>query len=404
MISVADALARMTAFFDPLPAETVPLSNALGRVLAADVTAKVTQPPLAVSAMDGYAARHQDVRSVPVTLDVIGRAPAGAPFDGTVGEGQAVRIFTGGPVPDGADAIVIQEDTEADGDRVRVKEGAPAGRYVRPAGLDFSAGETGLEAGRILTARDIGLAAAMNVPALEVHRQPRVALLSTGDELVPPGGDPKPGQIISSNNFALAAFITACGGVPVDLGIAPDDETALVAAAEGARDADLFLTSGGASVGEHDLIQSALEPVGLKVDFWKVAMRPGKPLIFGHFGGVPFLGLPGNPVSSLVCAIVYLRPILDRMSGVAESAETLGTARLGIDLAENDRRQDYLRATLSRASDGDLIATPFAKQDSSMLSRLTRADCLIVRAPHAPAAKAGARVDILKLAGSRFNI
>jgi len=404
MISVAEALGRITSNFAPVAPELVSLDKGLGRVLAADVVARVTQPPAAVSAMDGYAVRAADLASIPVRLRVVGMAPAGGAYDGEVGPGEAVRIFTGGPVPAGADTIVIQENTTADDTSVEIREPAAAGTFIRPAGLDFRHGETGLRAGRALTARDIGLAAAMNVPWLEVRRRPRIALLSSGDELVNPGDPVGPNQIISSNGLALAAFVGACGGEAINLGIAADDEGTLVEMAAGARNADLLVTSGGASVGDHDLIQSALGGEGLAVDFWKVAMRPGKPLMFGHLGSTPVLGLPGNPVSSLVCATIFLRPVIERMLGLDRPDGPEETAALATDLPANDRRQDYLRARLSTDDSGDLRVAPFAKQDSSMLSRLARADCLIVRPPNAAPASAGARVPIIRLGGSLSNI
>ena len=306
-----------------------------------------------------------------------------------------MRIFTGGPVPRGADAIVIQEDTDADGDRVTVKAAVPDGHYIRPAGLDFSAGEICLKAGRILSARDIGLAAAMNVPWLMVHRRPRVAILATGDEVVMPGDPLGPNKIVSSNGLSLGAFVQARGGTPVQLGIAPDNRDALAAMAAGARGADLLVTTGGVSVGEHDLVHSVLSEAGLELDFWRIAMRPGKPLLFGRIGDTPVLGLPGNPVSSLICAIVFMVPALDRMQGVATAARPRHTVRLAVPLRQNDEREDYLRATLSY--DGEPRVTPFSRQDSSMVSRLAQADCLIVRAPHAPPADAGETVEILPL-------
>ena len=295
MIPVAEAVARIAAAFSPLPAETVPLAAAHGRVLAADVVARITQPPFAVSAMDGYAARAADVADPPTTLRQIGSVPAGARFEGTVGPSETVRIFTGAPVPDGADTIVIQENAEADGDAITVRAGAPAGRYIRPAGLDFRAGEVGVPAGRRLDARAIGLAAAMNQPWLTVRRKPRIALLATGDEIVMPGEPLGANQIVSSNTHALRAVVEGCGGEAIDLGIARDDEDSLVRLAAGARGADLLITTGGASVGEHDLIRDALKDEGLALDFWKIAMRPGKPLMFGTVGGTRLLGLPGNP-------------------------------------------------------------------------------------------------------------
>ncbi|MEE8188201.1 MAG: gephyrin-like molybdotransferase Glp [Kiloniellales bacterium] len=404
MISVAEALARITAAFKPLPAETVGLDAALGRVLAEDVIARVTQPPKDVSAMDGYALRAADVASVPARLKVVGHVPAGSAHEGVVQAGQAVRIFTGAPLPEGADTIVMQEDTETDGDDVIVKQSAPRGHYVRPAGLDFRAGEVGVAAGRLLSARDVGLAAAMNQPWLRVHRRPRVALLATGDEVVMPGDPLGPNQIVSSNGISLTAFVTACGGQAVHLGIAPDDVTGLKALVEGARGADLLVTTGGVSVGEHDLIRDALGETGLELDFWKIAMRPGKPLLFGRIGETPVLGLPGNPVSALVCATLYLRPAIEVMLGRRDEARPPETAVLGSDLEANDHRQDYLRARLAVDSQGRRVAKPFPRQDSSMLATLAQADCLIVRAPGAAPAKAGESVEILPLSGGALGI
>jgi molybdopterin molybdotransferase len=398
MIPVHEARQRILAAFEKLPPVLVPLGEALGRVLAEDVAARVTQPPVAMSAMDGYAVRAADVATVPATLRQVGAAPAGGAFDGAVGPGECVRIFTGGPMPRGADAVVIQEDTMADGAAITVREGVTPGRYVRPAGLDFKAGDVGIRAGRLLNARDIGFAAAMNHPWLKVIRKPRVAIISTGDEVVLPGDPLGPHQIVSSNGPSLAAFVAASGGEPVNLGIAPDSAAALQSMADGARGADLLVTTGGASVGDHDLVRSALGERGLVLDFWQIAMRPGKPLIFGRIGDTPLLGLPGNPVSSLVCALVFLRPALNRMLGLPEPTDTeRPTARLGRDLEANDRREDYLRAALTVDAAGRLVATPFEKQDSSMLSLLAKADCLVVRPPHAPAAKAGEAVEIVPL-------
>lgn len=397
MISVEEALTRILDHFAALPSETVALSEAFGRVLAKDITARVTQPPHAVSAMDGYAVRAEDVAAVPTDLRVIGRVPAGGLFEGRVGAGEAVRIFTGAPLPEGADAIVIQEDTEALDSQVTVKESSPVGHYVRPAGLDFAEGDSGPVAGRLLTARDIGLIAAMNHPWVQVHRRPRVAILATGDEVVMPGDPLGPSQILSSNGPALAAFVRACGGEPIQLGIAPDRSEQLGALAAGARGADLLLTAGGASVGEHDLVQSTLERQGLELDFWKIAMRPGKPLMFGRLGETPMLGLPGNPVSALVCALLFARPALNRMRGLNGPAHPLTPMILGADLPANDRRQDYLRARVSLDAGGRKTATPYGRQDSSMLAMLAAADGLILRPPHAEAAQKGAAVSVLEL-------
>jgi len=398
MISVSEARARILDGLAPLAPEWVSLADAGGRVLAADIAARLTQPPADVSAMDGYAVRASDCAAVPVTLSVIGSAPAGHPFAGTVGTRQAVRLFTGSVVPDGADTVVIQEDTVREGDRVTVNEAAQPGRHIRRRGLDFGLGERVLPAGRKLTARDIGLAAAANHPWLPVRRRPRVALLATGDEVVMPGDPLGPGAIVSSNTHMLAALVRVAGGEPVNLGIAADTPAALAAMVDGLRAADLIITTGGASVGEHDLVQSVLGPLGLAVDFWKVAMRPGKPLISGRFGSVPFLGLPGNPVSAMVCAVLFGTPAIARLLGLPGEPPAAVAARLAVPLPANDVRADHLRATLARAADGGLVATPFPVQDSSMLSRLAAADGLILRAPHAPPAAAGETVEVIPLA------
>lgn len=406
MISVAEARDRILAALRPMPAEQVGLTDALGRVLAEDCSARRTQPPLAVSAMDGYAVRAEDVRTLPVRLSVVGYAPAGRAFEGTVGTGEAVRIFTGAPVPEGADTIVIQENTRDAGDNsVEVVDGsAPGGRYVRPAGLDFSSGDVLLKAGQVLTARDVGLAAGMNLPWLKVRRKPRVAILATGDEIVMPGEPIGRDQIVSSNALALAGFVTALGAVPVDLGIAPDSAESLRAMAAGARGTDLVLTTGGASVGDHDLVRSVLGEAGLETDFWRIAMRPGKPLIFGRLNDTPLLGLPGNPVSSMVCAMIFLRPALRALLAADSVPDSGEPARLGAGLGENDEREDYLRASLSTDDAGGLTATPFDIQDSSMFANMARADCLIVREPFAPAASRGAPVRVLRLQGGLVGI
>lgn len=404
MISVEEALQRILATLTPLPAEPVPIGEALGRVLAADVAARATHPPVDVSAMDGYAVRAADVAAVPARLRLVGQAPAGGALPPPLRPGEAVRIFTGGPVPEGADTIVIQENTEPAGDHVLVKQSVAAGRHIRSAGQDFKAGELRLRAGRLLTARDVGLAAAMDHPRLSVHRRPRIAILSTGDELVPPGEPRRPTDIVSSNGFALAAFCRALGATPVDLGIARDDRVALDRAIAGAAGADMLVTSGGASVGEHDLVKGALERRGMALDFWKIAMRPGKPLMFGRLGPMAVLGLPGNPVSGLVCATIFLRPAIGRLLGMPDQPDPTEPAILGVDLPANDSRQDYLRSQLERDETGRWVATPFAKQDSAMLSFFTAADGLVIRPPNAAAAAKGAAVRILRLAGGSLGI
>ena len=403
LMPVAEARQRILADLPTMSSEQVALTQAHGRVLASDVAARVTQPPLAVSAMDGYAVRAADVASVPVDLSIVGEVPAGGFHDGTLSPGEAARIFTGAALPAGADAIVIQEDTARDGDTVTVNEGVAEGRYVRRAGLDFDKGDVLLKAGTILSSRDIGLAAAMNHPWLQVRRKPRVALLATGDEIKLPGEELGPTSIVSSNTFALEGLIRAAGGEPVTLGIAVDDVAAIRDLAKQAIGTDMLVTTGGASVGEHDLVQDALAELGLELDFWQIAMRPGKPLMFGRLGDVPMLGFPGNPVSSMVCGVLFLIPALAQMLGTGKTEPQRETAILGTDLGKNDRREDYLRATLSR-DNGQLVATPFPKQDSSMFSRLAAADCLLIREPHAEPAKAGTNVEIIRLSRSNLRI
>lgn len=413
LLPVEEALSRILSAMPVMPAEDVPLTDAHGRTAAADIAARRTQPPEAVSAMDGYAVRGADVAEAGARLTRIGTAPAGHIFEGTVGPGQAVRIFTGGAVPDGADTIVIQEDvkasTEKDGATLEVTEATRTGAYVRPAGLDFREGDIRIKTGRVLTARDIGMAAAMNVPWIEVRRKPRVAILPTGDEIIRPGDPTGPNKIVSSNSYALAALVRACGGEPTILGIAPDTVEGLQAMVRGAKGADILITTGGASVGEHDLVRHALGsdsygPGGLELDFWKIAMRPGKPLIFGHIGDTPLLGLPGNPVSTIVCGTVFLRPAISAMLGRTEPDNRTLKARLAMPLKENDRRQDYLRATYHLDENGEAVVEIFERQDSSMLALLADANCLLIRPPHGPALAAGTKVDVLPLGIGTISI
>ena len=403
-ISVDQARARIIRAFSPLAPEQIGLEGALGRVLAEDLASRRSQPPVAVSAMDGYAVRAKDVAKVPVTLKVIGEAPAGAEFNGKIGAGEAVRIFTGGPVPDGADAIVIQENTDLGAEAVSVKETVEAGAYIREAGLDFKEHDVLLRKGRVMTARDVGLAAAMNRPLLTARRKPRVAIMATGDEVVMPGEPLGPNQIASSNAVALAAIVSADGGVPFNLGIAADDVGAIGALAEGARGMDLLITTGGVSVGDHDLVKKALDDHGLELDFWRIAMKPGKPLMFGRLGETPMLGLPGNPVSALVCTVLFVRPALAVMLGIDRREAPVKSARLGKDVGKNGAREEYMRATLTQNDAGEQLVIPFDAQDSSMLATLALADCLIKRPPHAPPAAAGERVEIIPLAGGIVGI
>jgi molybdopterin molybdotransferase len=347
--------------------------------------------------MDGYAARASDVATTPVQLRVIGEVPAGRLFTGTVGKGEAARIFTGGVMPAGADTVVVQEITERKADAVIVLKPASKGRHIRRQGLDFRRGDTLFAAGHRLSARDLALLAGMNHPLVPVHRRPKVALFATGDELVSPGAEPGPGQIVYSNGFALAALARQEGAAVVDLGLVKDELEATVAAVRAAREnaADILVTTGGASVGEYDLVHKAFAAEGMNLSFWKVAMRPGRPLMHGRLGGMQVLGLPGNPVSAYVCAFLFLVPLIRRLNGRGDLVMATESALLGSDLPANDERADYLRASLRESAEGP-IATAFPVQDSSMMVPLAKADCLIIREPYAPALAAGSRCVIVK--------
>ncbi|WP_312222484.1 molybdopterin molybdotransferase MoeA [Rhizobium rhizoryzae] len=387
LLPVSEALTRL---LEPVRAvadnESVPLDEAAGRILAVDLVAKLTQPPFHASAMDGYALRAADAPDLGAELTVVGQAAAGHAFNGQVGPGECVRIFTGAPLPEGADSILIQEDAERLSEsRIRTKFPVTVGRHIRPRGQDFAEGETVLRAGVRLDYAHLTVAAATNHPQVEVLRRPRVAVLATGDELVHPGSSLQPSQIIASNTFGISALIRANGGEVIDLGIIPDRqdliENAIAKAV--AEKVDVLVTLGGASVGDHDLVQASLKAQGMSLDFWRIAMRPGKPLMVGSLGDMRVLGLPGNPVASLVCGTLFLEPVVAKLSGTRPKAR-MAEALAGKPLAANDQRQDYLRARLSRDADGRLIAEPFDKQDSSMMKIFAHSDCLIVRPPHAP--------------------
>lgn len=392
-----DRILTVIAANGPLPAEEISVLEAGGRILANDIIARRSQPPLAMSAMDGWAVRGEDAGPAGRILRQSGYVSAGHIHDQPVGAGEAVRIFTGAPMPPGADTVVLQENTRVlDDGGIELLEATRPGRNVRLPGIDFTAGSVGLTAGRRLTARDIGLAAAMNHPWLAVRRRPRVAILATGDEVVRPGEPIGPAQIVSSNSYALAALVKRWGGEPTLLGVARDDDGDLRQLAAGVRGADLLLTSGGASVGEHDLVKSSLAAIGLTLDFWKIAMRPGKPLMFGHLGAVPMLGLPGNPVSSMVCAFLFLRPLMMTLLGASAVHLPRQYLPLGQDMPANDSRQDFLRARRISQPDGTIVV-PMASQDSSVMSVLAASDCLLIRPPHAPAQPAGTLAEILPL-------
>ncbi|HEX2479683.1 MAG TPA: gephyrin-like molybdotransferase Glp [Geminicoccaceae bacterium] len=403
MLAVEEAHARIAGAFAPLPSEWVHLAAAADRVLARDLVAERDQPPGDTSAMDGYAVRAADLASGSATLRLVGSAPAGGSYDRELGPGETVRIFTGGLLPRGADAVALQENASANGDQVRIEGAIEPGIFVRPAGLDFRRGERALPSGRRLSPRDVGLAAALNRAWLPVRRRPRIALLATGDELVLPGQPLGPSQIVNSNTVALAAMVRHWGGEPVDLGIVRDRPDSLAEASEQLRAVDLAVTLGGASVGERDLVRAVLGEHGLTLDFWQIAMRPGKPLMFGRVRDVPLLGLPGNPVSAGVCAVLFVRAAICALLGL-DPAPPEVPGVLGTPLGANDHRQEYLRASVAWRDDGRLEATPAPRQDSSMLATFARADCLIKRAPFAPAKAPGTPVFLLLLGSAPLAV
>jgi len=397
-LTVEDALERILAHAEPITdTEDVPLFDAQDRVLAKPVSAKLTQPPFTASAMDGYAVRAADVGALPATLRVIGESAAGHAFGRAINPGEAVRIFTGAPLPPQADAIVIQENTKRDGDLVHVVDGKPDDEHVRPMGGDFAAGDMLIDANRIVNARTITLAAAGGHASLTVRRRPVVALLATGDELVLPGETPRADQIVCSNPFGIAAMVRQAGGEPRFLGIARDNPADLKAQLERGRHADIIVTIGGASVGDHDLVGPVLTDMGLSLAFWKIAMRPGKPLMFGRLGDQRVIGLPGNPVSSLICTRVFLVPLIRALLGLVRDDVRALKATTTVELERNGPRAHYMRGKLGRAADGSTTVTPVRSQDSSLLTPLAAADCLIVRPINAAVVAAGGSVTVLPL-------
>lgn len=396
LISVDAAQAELLSAVRPTGSERVPLGDAGGRVLAVDLKARRTQPPVPISSMDGYAVAAAS--SGNVWLRVVGEAAAGHGFGEEVRAGEAVRIFTGAPLPAGTDCVIMQEDAERDGDRVRFKSSPVTGHYVRARGIDFSEGEVCLNAGVCLGFGTLGLAAAMNHESVAVRRRPRVALIASGDELVPPGSIPQPHQIVASSSVALAHLIAEAGGLPIDLGIAPDDLGMLRRHIRLALDggADVVVVIGGASVGDHDYTRAALEAEGAAIGFWKVAMRPGKPLMHGRLGQAEVLGLPGNPVSTLVCGVLFLAPLIRALLGRSDVLPETSPAVLDGALGPNDLRRDYLRGHLV-ARERQLHVMPFAKQDSSLMRTMAAANALVIRPEHAPAISAGEMVDVIRL-------
>jgi molybdopterin molybdotransferase len=399
LLPVAEAQDRLLSSARPIEAsETVALSEADERVLAADLVAGLTQPPFNSSAMDGYALRHEDAPEPGAELKVIGISAAGHAFDGVVRQGEAVRIFTGAPVPSGADSVLLQEDAVKIDGGIRTAFPVRPGQHIRPRGQDFAEGDAVLAGGTVLDFSRLTVAAAMNYPFVDVLRKPLVAILATGDELLVPGSQPGPSQIIASNTFGIAALARRAGADVLDLGIAPDNKAAITAAVDRAREAgaDVIVTLGGASVGDHDLVKATLVAAGMELDFWRIAMRPGKPLMVGSLGETHVLGLPGNPVSSLVCGLLFLEPLVRKLAGLP-SVNRDAMAETAVTLSANDRRQDYVRATLSKSATGTWLAQPSGKQDSSMMNIFAHADCLIIRPPHAPELAVGGPCPVMLL-------
>ncbi len=396
LMPVEDALARILRGVKPLPAETIALKLSFGRVLSRPINATRDQPPFSASAMDGYAVRQADIEQAPATLKITGTSAAGHAYQGTVKSGEAIRILTGAPLPKGADTIVIQENTTRDGANLRINEATRKGKNIRPQGLDFKRGAELIAKATRMNARDIGLAAAGNTKTVSVHKRPHVVLFTTGDELVLPGAKPRADQIVSSNSYAIEAMSRAWGANVTNLGIVKDTLKATETAIRKGLGVDILITTGGASVGDHDFVQEALKNCGVKIGFWKIALRPGKPLMFGTKGKTRVIGLPGNPVSALVCSRIFIKPLIESMQGIEQNNE-FSTAKLVEALPENDNRKDYVRATMTIAKDGTRTVTPYSTQDSSMQRTLRNSACLIVREPFAPAARTGDDVNILIL-------
>lgn len=402
LLPVDEALARILKSAEPHGNEQVALSDAGGRVVATPLVAHFLQPPFDGSAMDGYALIAPAKISYPVQFEIIGESAAGNRFEGELGIGQAVRIFTGAPLPIGTDTIVIQEHTERSGNQLTVQAGIEPGRHIRRAGLDFSPGNVVIPRGRTLDAAALSLAAASGNAKIDVFQRPKVAIIATGDELVAPGETPGKDQIVASNSVGIAEIVRRAGGQPQDRGIIPDNPVTIEQAIADTLQSgiDILVTIGGASVGDRDFVHGALQKLGIDLDFWKIAMRPGKPLMYGRTSvngkTVHVIGLPGNPVSSLVCSLVFLRPLVARLAGIDFAAD-IRPAKLGTALPANDHRRDYIRATIESTPNGTLIAKPFPVQDSSMLSALVGSKALLIREENAPAAAIGDDCRILML-------
>ncbi len=397
MLSVDEAIVKILAGAEPLSAETVSLSDVNGRIAAVDIAARMTQPPFSASAMDGYAVRFEDVNPG-ARLRVIGEAPAGTPFAGSISEGEAVRIFTGGAVPEGADHVVIQEDVARDGDEITIESPQERPRNIRPAGVDFSEGDILVKTGERLHELHGSILAAANAPEVSVRRRPKVVLFSNGDELREPGADLKPGEIINSNHYALTALADHWGGEAIYLGCAADEENVVKSFFEKAQGADIILPIGGASVGDYDYVKPAFRAAGGETVFEKIAVKPGKPTWFGRLARACVVGLAGNPASAIVCAALFVQPLVRRLAGeVGDEAASFMKAKSETPLSANGGREAYLRAEAIIAGEGPLRVRAADNQDSSLLSPFTSANALIRRKPNAPAIAAGDDVEIVRL-------
>lgn len=391
LLPVDQALEKLLDGAEPKGTEKMPISQLRGRILAKDLVSKRTHPPFNASAMDGYAVKYKDAAEIGATLKVIGESAAGHGFHGTFGDGESVRIFTGAPVPSTADTILIQENTEKlDDGFVRVTAPAQANRHIRLAGVDFSKDDVLLKKYRKMDYSAITLAASMNYANVEVFQKPLISVLATGDELVSPGEEPGLDQIIASNAFGVMAMCESAGADIFDLGIAQDKLDVIKFSVQKALDSktDILVTIGGASVGDHDLVQQALTEMGMELNFWKIAMRPGKPLMYGTIDGMRVIGLPGNPASSLVTASLFLAPLVRKLAG-RHSTTPISTAKLSVDLPENDHRQEYMRAYIETDASGEKTVTPFTRQDSSLVRVFADANGLLIRPPNAKSASKG---------------
>lgn len=399
LLPVDEALSRLLNDAEPRGEEKVSIAKAHGRFLSQNITSKRAQPPFNASAMDGYAVRYADANKAGMTLHVVGESAAGHRFNGSFGQGETVRIFTGAPVPIEADTILIQENAKVIGDNViEVTDPVQANRHIRLKGVDFDENQMLLQKSRRLDYSALTLAACMNQSHVSVFKKPKICVLATGDELVEPGGTPGEDQIISSNSLGVVALCSSAGAEAVDLGIASDDMDDIKTRVQKAIDskADILVTIGGASVGDYDLVQKALVEMGMELNFWKIAMRPGKPLMFGKLGDMRFMGLPGNPASCLVTANLFLAPLVRKLAG-NPATQVIQKANTTADLPENTERQEYIRARIERDDNGDLIATPFSRQDSSLVRVFADANGLLIRPPNAKATKAGETCDIILL-------